>query len=242
MGAIREYVCDNCGWEYIKENDIFMINKKHEVSVSPILFSTSEIIQYQAVTGSYDEFYCYNCGEIVKNFIINEIMEDMYGFDEEEIFKYIKDYDDSLKIIELGDEFQKCPQCADLIYLKPNSRNFFGLTENYDFENLAEFIVFHDIENIKAEYKLLGKLLTYSCIKCNKEINKFIILHNLANFNSNEIKEILNDFPVDLTMYLDETNRLCPVCENKLSSLADSSKCPKCGQGKLKLENFLLID
>lgn len=28
MGAIREYVCDNCGWEYIKENDIFMINKK----------------------------------------------------------------------------------------------------------------------------------------------------------------------------------------------------------------------
>ena len=61
------------------------------------------------MTGSYDEFYCYNCGEIVKNFIINEIMEDMYGFDEEEIFKYIKDYDDSLKIIELGDEFQKCP-------------------------------------------------------------------------------------------------------------------------------------
>ena len=57
-----------------------------------------------------------------------------------------------------------------------------------------------------------------------------------------QIKEILNDFPVDLTMYLDETNRLCPVCENKLSSLSDSSKCPKCGQGKLKLENFLLID
>ena len=55
MGKYEEFICDSCGWQYIRENDIFMINKKHEVDVVPLLFSTSDMMQYQPVTGDYSE-------------------------------------------------------------------------------------------------------------------------------------------------------------------------------------------
>ena len=63
-----------------------------------------------------------------------------------------------------------------------------------------------------------------------------------ANLNENEIREILNDHTFDLTIYLEKTHDLCPECGDELMYLGDSSKCPKCGKGKLNLENSILMD
>jgi len=88
----------------------------------------------------------------------------------------------------------------------------------------------------------LGKYYGYFCRDCRKQINKFIIIRNPVNYSNNEIKDILNTHTFDLTIYLGEYHKLCPECGDKLFFLKDSSKCPKCGKGKLKLVNSLFMD
>ena len=84
----------------------------------PLLISTSELMRYRPVTGFYGEYYCYNCGKIVKEFIVNEVWKNMYGFDDENIIRDIENYDDSLKIIEFSAKFQRCLKCGKNLDLK----------------------------------------------------------------------------------------------------------------------------
>lgn len=245
MGDYIEFVCDKCGWRYVNEDDIFMIGKSHDVSVAPLLFSTSDMMEHQPVTGRYGEYYCYSCGKIVKKFVINKIWENMDGFEEAEIIKYIEGYDDSLKIIEFDDELQKCLKCGKYLNLRPDRKKFFVLKEDGDFEILDEYYLlpaYHFLEMKNIKYKFFGKYCGYFCINCRKQINKFIIIENPANLNENEIKEILNDHTFDLTIYLEKTDNLCPECGDEVVYLDESSKCPKCGEGKLKIENLLIMD
>lgn len=230
--------------QYIRENDIFMINKKHEVDVVPLLFSTSDMMQYQPVTGDYSELYCYSCGKIVKKFSIDKIWENMYSFEDEEIISYIENYDDSLKIINFDDKFQRCINCGKSLNLGSDRKNFFVLKENGDFEILNEsFLSVHQVlEKNNIKYKFLGKYHGYFCIDCRKQINKFIIIENPANLNENEIKKILNDHTSDLTIYLENIHNSCPECGDELVYLNESSRCPKCGKGKLESKYCLLMD
>ena len=162
MGEYREYVCDNCGWRYINKDDVFMINKNHEVTVAPLLISTSEIMQYMPVTGYYCEYYCYNCGKVVKEFYANEVWKNTAGFDDDEIIKYIENYDDSLKLIESSDKIQKCITCGKHLDLNEKRIKYFVLTENNELEiidesslSVLDAVIMRD--NIK--YKFLGKYM-----------------------------------------------------------------------------------
>ena len=130
MGEYREYVCDNCGWTYISNNDVFMINENHDVIIVPLLISTSKIMQYRPVTGYYGEYYCYNCGKVVKEFYVNEVWKNIPGFDDNEIIGYIENYDDSLKIIEFSDKIQKCLTCGKHLDLNEKRIKYFVLKEN----------------------------------------------------------------------------------------------------------------
>ena len=82
----------------------------------------------------------------------------------------------------------------------------------------------------------------YFCRGCRKLINKFIIIRNPENLNGNEIKDILNNHISDLTIYLENYVKSCPECGGELEYLTESSKCPKCGKGKLNLECSILTD
>lgn len=245
MGEYREYVCDNCGWRYINKDDVFMINENHEVTVAPLLISTSEIMQYMPVTGYYGEYYCYNCGKVVKEFYANEVWKNTAGFDDDEIIKYIENYDDSLKLIESSDKIQKCITCGKHLDLNEKRIKYFVLTENNELEiidesslSVLDAVIMRD--NIK--YKFLGKYYDYFCRDCRKQINKLIIIRNPDNLNENEIKDILNNHISDLTIHLENTTKSCPECGDELGCLTESSKCPKCGKGKLKLECCILTD
>ena len=102
MGERIENKCDNCGWEYIYENDLFAIGKNHEICLTPILFMTCGGMPDKPVNGDYAEYYCYNCNNFVKKFVITNIWDDIDGFEKKDIIKDIKNYDDSTKIIKFN--------------------------------------------------------------------------------------------------------------------------------------------
>lgn len=54
------------------------------------------------VNGDYAEYYCYNCNNFVKKFVITNIWDDIDGFEKKDIIKDIKNYDDSTKIIKFN--------------------------------------------------------------------------------------------------------------------------------------------
>ena len=53
------------------------------------------------VNGDYAEYYCYNCNNFVKKFVITDILDDINGFEKEDI-KDIENYDDSIKMIKFN--------------------------------------------------------------------------------------------------------------------------------------------
>ena len=122
MGKRTEFECDNCGWEYIYENDLFAIGKNHEICLTPILFMTCGGMPDKPVNGDYAEYYCYNCNNFVKKFVITDIWDDIDGFEKEDIIKDIENYDDSIKIIKFNktnperfSENEVCPECGKKI-------------------------------------------------------------------------------------------------------------------------------
>ncbi len=122
MGERIENKCDNCGWEYIYENDLFAIGKDHEICLTPILFMTCGGMPDKPVNGDYAEYYCYNCNNFVKKFVIRDIWDDIDGFKKEDIIKDIENYNNSIKIIKFNktnperfSENEICPECGKKI-------------------------------------------------------------------------------------------------------------------------------
>ncbi|SDA62429.1 hypothetical protein [Methanobrevibacter millerae] len=124
MGERIDYECNNCGWTYIRENDIFMIDEKHNIKVTPHLMLTSMQMGAHPANGFYYERYCYHCNKFVKIFIIKGIWDNIEGFKKDDIIKDIEKYDNSIKIIEFDESDntmfsekipQKCPACRNKI-------------------------------------------------------------------------------------------------------------------------------
>lgn len=68
------------------------------------------------------EYYCYNCNNFVKKFVIRDIWDDIDGFEKEDIIKDIENYDDNIKIIKFNktnperfSENEICLECGEKI-------------------------------------------------------------------------------------------------------------------------------
>ena len=72
MGQFIKYKCDVCGHEHVHDSSdkFFWIDKNLEINVSMLLFLTSEQMSKSLVSGYYQEYYCYDCDSIVKEFLI----------------------------------------------------------------------------------------------------------------------------------------------------------------------------
>jgi len=234
MGQFIKYKCDVCGHEHVHDLEVFWIDKNLEINVSMLLFLTSEQMSKSLVSGYYQEYYCYDCDSIVKEFLITENPSNM---DTEEIFNLIEDYDHTFKIIKFDDKFQKCLTCSRSIDVK--SEKAFAVDKQGDFVIEEPYI--HDFKD-NDKYDFWGYYYGYYCDDCRKQINKFVVMQNLSNVDEDTIRHILKQHTNDLTVLLFDYRGKCQHCGGELYSLKDSSLCPKCKEGHLMTVEIRNVD
>ena len=153
----------------------------------------------------------------------------------DDLIQFIEDFDDNVKIIDFDNKFQNCIECGEELSLRS--------VKSFALDNEGEFsIIDSNIELSEKELDFYGKYFGYYCKKCSKQINKFIIFENNADLEESLIKEILEDHTNDLTVFINDTYSICPLCSEKLQVLGESSECPKCRKGVLELTNQTFID
>ena len=183
--------------------------------------------------GGIYKYYCYNCGEVIYNFHITSKEESIRN---EEIIFLLEKLDKNVKIIDFDAKFQNCIECGKSLDLK--MKKSFALDSEGNF--CIEDPKLNDFSDKLLD--LSGKYYGYYCKDCSKQINKFVIFENNADLDESLIKEILEDHTNELTVFLDDTYALCPHCGGELNVLGESSKCPSCKKGELKLDNRTFID
>lgn len=225
MGQFIRYKCDVCGHEYIHDLEVFWIDENLEINIAMSLFSTSAEMSKALVSGYYQEYYCYDCNSIVKEFLISDNPSKMSN---EEIINLIEDYDHTFKIIKFDNKFQNCIHCSKS--LEYRSQKAFAFDKQGDF--IIEESFLHDFEN-NEDYDFWGYYYGYYCNDCKNQINKFVVMQNLASIEGDSIRDILSQHTNDLTVLLFDYRDNCQHCGGKLHSLKDSSLCPKCKDGHL---------
>lgn len=225
MGQFIRYKCDVCGHEYIHDLEVFWIDENLEINIAMSLFSTSAEMSKALVSGYYQEYYCYDCNSIVKEFLISDNPSKMSN---EEIINLIEDYDHTFKIIKFDNKFQNCIHCSKS--LEYRSQKAFAFDKQGDF--IIEESFLHDFEN-NEDYDFWGYYYGYYCNDCKNQINKFVVMQNLASIDGDSIRDILSQHTNDLTVLLFDYRDNCQHCGGKLHSLKDSSLCPKCKDGHL---------
>ena len=109
MARQVDYECMNCGYELSSVDEIFWIDDGLDIHIEPLLMTTSAISSEAPVKGYFTRYYCYDCRKFISKFVIfknsNEISD-------ENIITLIEQYDDSAKIIQFDDVFQKCLECG----------------------------------------------------------------------------------------------------------------------------------
>lgn len=225
MGQFIRYKCDVCGHEYIHDLEVFLIDENLEINIAMSLFSTSAEMSKALVSGYYQEYYCYDCNSIVKEFLISDNPSKMSN---EEIINLIEDYDHTFKIIKFDNKFQNCIHCSKS--LEYRSQKAFAFDKQGDF--IIEESFLHDFEN-NEDYDFWGYYYGYYCNDCKNQINKFVVMQNLASIDGDSIRDILSQHTNDLTVLLFDYRDNCQHCGGKLHSLKDSSLCPKCKDGHL---------
>ena len=234
MGQFIKYKCDVCGHEYIHDLEVFWIDENLEINIAMSLFSTSAEMSKALVSGYYQEYYCYDCNSIVKEFLISDNPSKMSN---EEIINLIEDYDHTFKIIKFDNKFQNCIHCSKS--LEYRSQKAFAFDKQGDF--IIEESFLHDFEN-NEDYDFWGYYYGYYCNDCKNQINKFVVMQNLASIDGDSIRDILSQHTNDLTVLLFDYRDNCQHCGGKLHSLKDSSLCPKCKDGHLGIVESRDVD
>ncbi|WP_296790214.1 hypothetical protein [uncultured Methanobrevibacter sp.] len=232
MGVHSEYSCSECGFKLEDSSNIFWIDWDKNVHVDILTVKASSEASKSLVSGGIYKYYCYDCGEVIYNFHITSKEE---GIGNEEIIFLLEKLDDNVKIIDFDNRFQNCINCGKSLDLK--------LEKSFALDSEGNFC----IEDSKFNFSdkpldLSGKYYGYYCRDCSKQINKFVIFENNADLDESLIKEILEDHTNELTVFIDDTYAICPLCAGELSVLGESSKCPSCAKGELKLVNRTFID
>ena len=224
MGTYIKYECENCEFVFESLDQIFWIGEDGKVSVSALTMLSSLKQEDAPINGFYGVGYCYNCKKYVEKYIVHEKIPDIA---DETIFHLIEGFNDSLKVIEFDNKFQRCLACNE--DLDSRSHYQFALDVNDEFLIEDAMHYFVDEEN----YKFIGEYYGYYCDDCKKQINKFVILKNIAELDDDEIKSILKEHTNDLTIYLNRNSDICPDCGDNLEYFTSESQCPKCGEGIL---------
>ena len=104
-----------------------------------------------------------------------------------------------------------------------------------------EDMILHDYLN-DDEYEFWGVYYGYYCKDCKRQINKFVVMQNYGDLDEDSIRNILLKHTNDLTVLLFDYKVACPECEGNLYTLGESSPCPRCHEGKLRLNESLMVD
>ena len=234
MGQFIQYKCNVCGFEYVHDLEVFWIDENFELNVSMLLPSTSTEMFKSLVNGFYHEYFCYGCNRFVREFLISENPSNM---SQESIINLIEEYDNSPKIIKFDNKFQNCLSCSDS--LKARSIKAFSFDKRGNFE-IKDF-EFHDFAN-NDDYDFWGIYYGYYCNDCRKQINKFVVMQNLGNLDEDTIRYVLKKHTNDLTVLIFDYKDNCPNCGSMLETLDDTSVCPKCREGSLRVVESLHFD
>lgn len=234
MGQFIKYKCDVCGSEYVHDLEVFWIDENFEINVAMLLRSTSDEMFKALVSGFYQEYYCYDCDSIVKEFLITENSSKM---SDEEIINLIEDYDHTFKIIKFDNKFQNCIYCSKSLDYKSQKAFAYDKQDNFIIEE--SFI--HDFED-NEDYEFSGYYYGYYCDDCKNQINKFVVMQNLADIDEDSVRYILKQHTNDLTVLLFEKRDNCQHCGGELHSLTALSLCPRCKEGHLMVIENLDVD
>lgn len=237
MGTYIKYSCDECGFEYEHDSEIFWIDDNLNLHVSQLLFSTSSEKSKSLASGYYHEYFCYECNNFIEEFLITDNPSDL---DYESIIKIIEGYDDNLKIIKFDDKFQKCLTCSQP--LEYRSYKLFSFNNNDEFsisdEDYTDYTLFEKNKNDK----FIGVYYGYYCDECSQQINKFIVKENSSGMDENTIRLILEEHTNDLTVLIFDCEKICPNCGRKAEFIEDSSQCPNCKKGSLIIKEVVDVD
>lgn len=233
MGQYKKFVCDECGFQYNHDSEIFWIDDDSKLHTSLLTSISSDKKNNASVSGDYSQYFCYSCDNVVESFLITDNSSEL---NDEDILGIIEGYSDSLKIIKFGDEFQKCLECSNS--LKHRSLKYFSLDSKDNFNISDEKPEFSD-KSLKHD-KFNGCYFGYYCKECKKQINKFIVKDKSPDLDENTIKSILKEHTNDLTILLfDYDAEVCPKCGGDAKLLDDFSICPKCKNGILLTHDVL---
>lgn len=233
MARQVEYLCNTCGYTYTSIDQIFWIDEVGQVTVKPLVMSTSAESSNAPVKGFFANYYCYECQKFINKFIIYKKSSEL---DDGEIIQLIENYNDNPKIIQFDDEFQRCLDCgselpskADYSFALDVSDEFHIGEEDYDFSNGDDF-------------KFAGVYHGYFCSNCKKQINKFVITENKADFSDSDIKSVLTEHTNDLTIFIRRDFDICPDCGEEVYYLNQNSTCPKCRRDSLTIVGHMMVD
>ena len=227
------YGCGNCGYELISIDKIFWIDDQLAIHVKPLVMSTSAESSEAPVKGYFAKYYCYNCREFINKFVI---FKNSSEISDENIIKLIEQYDDSAKIIQFDDVFQKCLECGSDLASKADYS--FVLDENDKFHIGESVIDSYDGD----DNKFTGEYHGFFCSHCKKQINKFVITQNNADLTDSQIKAILEEHTKELTIFLRRDYDICPNCGEEVYYLHENSACPNCMDEGLIIKDMTFYD
>lgn len=227
------YLCNTCGYTYTSIDEIFWVDDFGHVIVKPLVKSTSAESSNAAIKGFFARYYCYECQKFINKFIIYKKSSDI---DDGKIIQLIEQYDDNPKIIQFDDEFQRCLECGSEL---PSKADYsFALDVDDEF-HIGE----DDYDFSKGEkFKFAGVYHGYFCSNCKKQINKFVITENKAEFSDSQIREILEKHTNDLTIFIRRDFDICPDCGEEVYYLDQNSTCPNCRRDKLTIVDHMMVD
>ena len=227
------YLCNTCGYTYTSIDEIFWVDDSGHVIVKPLVKSTSAESSNAAIKGFFARYYCYECQKFINKFIIYKKSSDI---DDGKIIQLIEQYDDNPKIIQFDDEFQRCLECGGEL---PSKADYsFALDVDDEF-HIGE----DDYDFSKGEkFKFAGVYHGYFCSNCKKQINKFVITENKAEFSDSQIREILEKHTNDLTIFIRRDFDICPDCGEEVYYLDQNSTCPNCRRDSLTIVDHMMVD